>query len=427
MRAFLFVTLAFFQLNLSATNLVQNPGFETNTGLPTNEGQINQAVGWMNSCSGCTTFPDATPDYHHTGATAASGVQLPNTGFGTVAPRPSSNAVASFITYNFFVSDFREYIATQLSSSLTVGAEYRVSFWLANSSGNAFYEHGSDNLGIAFTQTLPSQSGHAVITGITPQVEITQPIFHTAWTLYSYTFIATAAHTFMTIGNFNNDTVTTVTPVTSSFPISMFFIDDIIVEEVPPLHISSMDLQIKEHDSFQAKFFFSAQGDFSSDLSFTLERSLDGVNFEDRSFAITTLSPGERSDFEDSFSLFQPYTYRVKAVDTNGEKSFSNTVRLESSFICVSVENVVNPVINDTLKFSLSGPANTLFTYTVFNLNGELLFETQVTKSHDGIETIIHDLSSDSLSSGVYLLQIRGVHQGKQKILFNGKIQYTRI
>ena len=57
--------------------------------------------------------------------------------------------------------------------------------------------------------------------------------WHTQWVFYSFTYVATAAHQYVTVGNFYTDAATTTTlhDGSANFPTgSYYFVDDVRVE-----------------------------------------------------------------------------------------------------------------------------------------------------------------------------------------------------
>ncbi len=64
----LLVTMTQF---VSAQNLVQNPGFELNSGLPSGPGQFDLANNWSNAGASW-----ASPDYLHTGGSGICSYQI---------------------------------------------------------------------------------------------------------------------------------------------------------------------------------------------------------------------------------------------------------------------------------------------------------------------------------------------------------------
>src|SRR5688572_3364217 len=118
MRLMINILLLAGASDLTGQNLVNNPGFESYSALPTGAAQWNYATDW-NNCLGT-----GSPDYGHTSGSGYAA--LPNNYFATVYPH-SGNALMGFILWHS-LGNFREYISVQLSSPLVPGLTYDVSF-----------------------------------------------------------------------------------------------------------------------------------------------------------------------------------------------------------------------------------------------------------------------------------------------------------
>lgn len=208
-------------INCSAQNLAGNPGFEQFTAYPTGAAQWNLATGWSN-CSG-----NGSPDYAHMlGSGLAS---LPNNYFATVSPH-SGDAIMGFILWHTSYL-FREYLSTPLSSPLTIGQTYNVSFYLTNGVHNGNYGgFAVDQVGAVFSTSQLTQNASDNIS-VTPHFVYPGTFQNSAWQLVSFQFIADSAYQFITFGNFADDLVTdTSYYATSGFPAAYYFIDDVSVE-----------------------------------------------------------------------------------------------------------------------------------------------------------------------------------------------------
>lgn len=215
-------------------NLIPNGDFEDYTTLPSTNGQWNYCIGWSNVNGVSSNYPYATPDYLHTQGTGIA--NLPNSGFATVFPQ-SGNAIMGFITYSEDFQDFREYISTQLSSPMTPGVKYNIALWITSGEGDYAGGYSSDNISIQFSQSPLTQATHEPIGG-NPHLEIIGEVWETNWQHYSFSFIADAPYSYITIGNFKTDVLTSVTKhVQTPFKDAYYFIDNISVIEDTSLQI----------------------------------------------------------------------------------------------------------------------------------------------------------------------------------------------
>ena len=217
---FIFFALFIF-IKSQAQNLAVNPGFEQNTGIPSGAAQWNLATGWSN-CGG-----NGSPDYAHVLGTGLAA--LPNNYFATVSPN-SGDAIMGFILWHTGYL-FREYLSTPLTSPLTIGQTYNVSFYLTNGVHNGNYGgFAVDQVGVAFSTSQLTQNVSDNI-AITPHFVYPGPFQNSAWQLVSFQFIADSAYQFFIFGNFADDLTTDTTYyATSGFPAAYYFIDDVDVE-----------------------------------------------------------------------------------------------------------------------------------------------------------------------------------------------------
>lgn len=231
---------SFNQQIIFAQNLVPNPSFENYTELPDNVGQWWKLANWNNVSNDINA---ASPDFLHTNGSGL--VQLPNSVFGTITAF-EGDAVVNLVSWIDNISNFREYIATQLISPLEVGATYRIAFYASNGIENETGGYGSDGLGVHFSVNPLSQTNYEPI-NVTPQIEITGIVYDTDWVLIEGEFVATEAFEYITIGNFKNDTNTNIDFFVNTIsPEALYFIDQIsLVKQEDPTGVSiSEDVSI---------------------------------------------------------------------------------------------------------------------------------------------------------------------------------------
>lgn len=317
----LFLPLIVFS---QSPNLIANGDFESILMPPTGAGQLSNSIGWTN-LNGNTNWPYGTPDFFN--AFGTGGTAWPNTYAGDVVPH-SGNSLAGFITNNFFSPDFREYISYQLGSTMVPGQNYTISFWLTNGSGNFYGGRGTNNIGVALTVDQPSQIQHEPL-AIVPQLEITTIVHNTVWQQYSFTFTATNAFRYVTIGNFRNDANTAFQTFTSGYGLAFYFIDNIGVSEVGALNAETIALaQIENENSLELSWDMPNDANGSS---FVLERSLDQNSFVTLDLSEVDGNQIGNQRFVDPNALpGLNYFYRLRETDINGKISYSPI--LEASF-----------------------------------------------------------------------------------------------
>ncbi|WNJ20491.1 gliding motility-associated C-terminal domain-containing protein [Pontibacter sp. G13] len=226
--------LPWISLQVMAQNLVPNHSFESATAYPNAQGQYYLAAPWTNA--GVTP---ATPDYFHQNAWNAYG--LPTNAFGFTDPQ-SGNAVMGLVGYHGVNPYLREYIQCQLTSPMTVGQTYQVSFWVTHGDSSQIYGTQSSGLGVLLSTspvtatggTSPNGTPNMIITG-NPQFEINSIIWHTSWTQYSFLITPSSAFDYLTIGNFRapgNIQTQMVDPTVINA--TYYYLDNIQIIPAPP-------------------------------------------------------------------------------------------------------------------------------------------------------------------------------------------------
>lgn len=206
-----------------AQNIVPNPSFEIYSLCPDTPNQINRATGW-------SSYRE-TPDYYNSCATPGTTQYVPMTWYG-YQQASSGNAYAGIGCHGSqggADTIFREYIGAQLSTMLTIGQTYYVSFKVNLGDNNTLC--ASNNLGIVFSTIPYSRTNPAPIQNFA-HVYTTAIITDTAnWTTISGSIIADSAYQYIIIGNFFDNQQTSVNVLNSTtYPCgSYYFIDDICV------------------------------------------------------------------------------------------------------------------------------------------------------------------------------------------------------
>lgn len=230
---FLLTCTALIAINGLAQNLVPNNSFETITELNCGisfdlESSLEN---WTNPTTASplvyfTTNEDSCYNHQPTstygGPIGLKGSQTPRTG----------DVMIGLWSYTIDGLNQRQYVQIPLSSILTTGEKYIVSFYtsLADS-----MEYAADGIGIYLSVDAPSSDLNEVL-DYEPQVKATEVVDnYSDWVLISDTITATEDYAYLTIGNFYDDAATNLTenPVASGLPGTYgayFFIDDIRVE-----------------------------------------------------------------------------------------------------------------------------------------------------------------------------------------------------
>jgi len=232
MKKKIFLQLTIFLLgiifSLKAQNLVPNPSFENYSNCPSVTNQLSGNTGnWFAN-------PIFTPDYFNScepnsnfNGNPFPGVPHNLFGFQHAS---SGNGYAGFVAYSYDFPETREFISTQLNSSLSIGTKYFVTFKV-----NLAWElsipvsNACNNIGIRFTvdnlqSSWPFQPNIA-------QIYATNIINDTlGWTTISGSFTATDTSKYITIGNLFEDALTQVQDLNQpGVGAAYYFIDDVCV------------------------------------------------------------------------------------------------------------------------------------------------------------------------------------------------------
>jgi len=195
-------------IQVFSQNLVPNPSFEIQDTCPA-VSEIWLAPPWQSASLG-------TPDLFN--STCSSQNSSARTGIGS----------SGVYCYNTF-ADNREYIEAPLTTPLTAGQTYCVTFYVKRSN----FRYATNRIGAYFSTTEIDETSTSVLPFV-PQVEnnpanaITSS---TSWTEVSGEFTAAGGEAYILIGSFASDaeTDTTVANSASSSKVAYYKIDDVSV------------------------------------------------------------------------------------------------------------------------------------------------------------------------------------------------------
>lgn len=274
MKKFVFFTLFLAQLYITkAQNLVSNGNFEAYSALPSTYGQVNLAIGWDNVSSST-----ASPDYFNTGGTVP-------TFFGQINPVSGAGQMG-ICTYHSSLGNYREYITTQLSTSLIAGQQYNISFFVSQGN-NGGYSMSSNGLGIYFSNAILSQGGSNTSINVTPQVEISSIITASnTWVQYSFTIVAGGSFNYLTMGNFRND-ANTLRSATGSIG-AYYFLDSLVVKPVCVTSPAAPTVSAVQPTCATPTGTITVTSPAGPGFTY----SIDGVSYTNSSGVFTGLAPG---------------------------------------------------------------------------------------------------------------------------------------
>jgi len=219
---------------LLAQNLVPNPSFEVYTTCPAGGGSGGAMLcpPWISPIGDCDYFNSCaiSPFY---------GVPINITGYQEA--RTGSAYPGGHFFYN---GNYREYLQAPLLQTLQAGHCYKVGFYL-NLANNSC---GINHAGVLLTSTPVANP-----INMTPQVDWSGSYFSdTASWVFVFGYVtAIGNEAYITLGNFYNNSETSIDPECTTPGLSYYFFEDAIVEEVAPEMIEvEVDGPVSVCDSF---------------------------------------------------------------------------------------------------------------------------------------------------------------------------------
>jgi hypothetical protein len=396
----LFVTINIMVITSSfGQNMVSNPSFETYSSLPSSPAQWSRATGWSN-VNGGSAWPSSSPDYCH--ALGSGLVQLPNTVFGTVNAY-HGDGVMGFITYYPSTLDFREYVATQLTSPMTVGTTYTVSFYITNGVPVTIGGMGILDFGVALSTGSLTQVSNEPI-NVTPQFTTSAILYNTTWRLITFDIVATQPWDHITFGNFENDLGTTSQVFTAvSSPGAYYFLDSVSVTEATILlPIDLLEFNALATDEGDVELRWTSVTETNNDY-YTIERSQDGLVWDNLAKITGAGNSTETLNYTelDRNPLAGISYYRLKQTDLNGDFEYSK-VRAVNLTAFDREDMLVYPCPTNG-EVTIRGNELELSEIKLYNQLGQDL--TKIVKIQTQGNRSKIDLTG--LSSGIYILKTR--------------------
>jgi len=217
-------------------NLVPNGDFEQYWNCPTDFGDIDSSKFWLTPTNG-------TPDYYNQCATIPSHMNVPNAYFGFQQAHSGGAFVGIYVFINAPI-DYHEYIQVPLVSPLTANACYQFKMYisLANSS-----QYNCFNIGAYFSSTIISVMSNDSTLPFNPQINNTVSNLPDtlSWTLVSANYTALGGESYLTIGNFDNNSITDTITVNPLGVASYIYIDDVSLTLCPDNGITNYNKGIQ--------------------------------------------------------------------------------------------------------------------------------------------------------------------------------------
>lgn len=216
---FFLISLAFS--SFSQINLVPNPSFEDTIMCPNSGGQVSLAKYWFTLINTPDYFNSCNPFNQFSVPSNTFGYQYPNTG----------EAYMGLWEYFSWIPNSHEIIGTNLILPLVIGQKYFVNFKVCLAWNELYGNNTASNkLGILFsTNNYLSSSSTINFCQIYSNEIINDSV---AWTSIKGSFIADSSYSYMSIGNFFDDSqIDTIHLNNSNVYQAYYYIDDICLSE----------------------------------------------------------------------------------------------------------------------------------------------------------------------------------------------------
>ena len=227
MRTVLVLIIFLKSFSSHCQNLVVNPSFEDTIPCAVYPGPPSiGASNWYWATGG-------SADYFSEQLSCFIGV--PNNSFGFQYARTAISYVglACFISPFFGTPDAREYLGGSLTDSLVTGHTYCISLYVSCADD---VKYVTDDIGLYLSVDSIYDANNYTYLSYTPQVENPQGniIYDTLnWVQISGNYTALGGEKYLTIGNFKNDSNTTIDSLNNNAPLSnygaYYYIDDVSV------------------------------------------------------------------------------------------------------------------------------------------------------------------------------------------------------
>lgn len=381
-------------------NLVPNPSFETYSACPTSSSQLTNATPWNNAKNSPEYLNLCSSSIYSDVPSSFFGFQNANTG----------QAYGGGICYGSFASsylaDLREYLYVPLTTPLTIGQTYYLSFY-TNLVDNS--EYAVNRVGMQFCTGLNSNFPINNIAHLSSAAVISDKV---NWTNVTGSFVATSAFNAVMLGNFFTDANTTVTFVGSSVDIgynAYYIFDDVYVSTTPltlPIKWGNLKAEVNGR---LATLHWDCEAEAID--HFVIESSEDGSSFVDGQ--VVEAFEGQYTYAQvDTMGSYLPTTYyRIRAVEVDGSQHLSQVVEAnlysaEIDFL-LAYPSVVSQ--GDELTVEFNTTRNEAISLKFFALDGKLVRTEEISSGSIGHQQL--RLPMEDLQPGAYILKAGSLTQ----------------
>lgn len=373
-KAILAFILSWAYFGIQSQNLVPNSSFETYSACPDGSSDIENATGWkfsrnqgeyLNSCA-TSIYADAPTNYF--------GFQEPATGQAYVGGLQFGGFTPTYL------ADLREYFYIPLTTPLTAGTTYYVSFKVSLADNS---EYAVNNIGAQFVNAYNANFPINNTADVYSAAVISDK---TNWVTISGTFVPSISYSALLLGNFFNDVNTTAIFVGSSTDIgynAYYFFDDIYVATTPFLAITLTDISAENAGS-QNILSWETESEDAGDY-FEVERSQDARTFTKIANIEGLYKTGGNYQLTDDEPSTGINYYRLKMVSNDGSYTYSKVVNAEigkGNFVLEAFPNPVNDVLTVQVREAAVGTA----TLTVMDAAGRVVRSTILNGSAASIQ-----------------------------------------
>ncbi|MGV3611430.1 MAG: gliding motility-associated C-terminal domain-containing protein [Fluviicola sp.] len=211
--------LLLVELALAQPNLVANGSFEILSECPVGA-DIEKSVGWFSPSEG-------TPDLFNACADLSTNLSVPMNSFGFQQAH-TGNGYAGFVIYGQG-TDYREYLATKLTSTLEAGHIYEISFYINLPEQSPI---ASNNLGFGFLADSAHFNTAGLLQILNADQSATTVMDSINWIKLSFIYKADGFENCLVIGNFKSDSETANIVFENNGSDQYYFIDDISIIEI---------------------------------------------------------------------------------------------------------------------------------------------------------------------------------------------------
>ena len=219
----LYLTCILIPLGVDGQNLIRNGDFNDLTLCPDDHGQIERAANWRNPSDGSTDV------YNRCAGAGPCVTCVPNfLNSGFQEPRSGDGYAGMFTTWliNGSPLDYREYLQTELTSTLVAGNSYQFTMFVSILDGN---ETASSAPQVYFSTDAFTRNNTRGFYDLTPQIDFDTVVTDLVnWVELTACFEAQGGERFMTIGNFRDNTETILVDLGSNEEVNPYYLlDDI--------------------------------------------------------------------------------------------------------------------------------------------------------------------------------------------------------